>query len=102
MKITCSCGASHEMADHDPACSVIFHQTIQFFLNAHVICRETQAKIALREDGRRESAAGRAEQRTRCTHLMAGTDDERCWLRAGHDGEHRRSPEPGQQWDIGL
>lgn len=36
----------------------------------------------------------------RCTHIMAGTTGERCWLAAGHDGtDHQRSPRPHQEWN---
>lgn len=34
----------------------------------------------------------------RCTHIMSGTDGERCWLSLGHRGSHRRSPKPHQEW----
>lgn len=35
---------------------------------------------------------------TRCTHIMAGTTNEKCWLATGHTGDHERSPIPHQEW----
>ena len=63
MRITCSCGAEHSSGD-GPYEALMFHQTSQFFLNAHAPCRAAYVKNELLDHPRErgEGPAGASEK----------------------------------------